>query len=119
MSETRDPPAAPFLRAEASYHPCLILTHFMGANRPAGQARRAARCGTSGKRRNAPGGPICPTRMGRALFVASGVARRLRCLAPRRNALLTGGKNRLGEMGQYQGGLVLDGTLETPPNAVF
>ncbi|MEE8506651.1 MAG: hypothetical protein V3S40_10600, partial [Kiloniellales bacterium] len=73
--------------------------------------RRAARCGTppsqmAGKRRNAPGGPICPTRKGRALFAASGVARRLRCLAPRRNALLTGGKNRLGEMGQYQGRLV-------------
>ncbi len=35
---------------------------FHGTHRPAGQARRAARCGTSGKRRNAPGGPVCPTR---------------------------------------------------------
>ncbi|MEE8500991.1 MAG: plastocyanin/azurin family copper-binding protein, partial [Kiloniellales bacterium] len=38
-------------------------------------------------------------------------ARRLRCLAPRRDTLLTGGKNRpkahWGEMGQYQGRLVL------------
>ncbi len=50
---------------------------------------------------------MCPTREGRAIFAASGVARRLRWLAPRRNALLTGDKNRLGEMGQYQGGLVL------------
>ncbi len=45
---------------------------------------------------------MCPTRKGRALFVASGVARRFRCLAPRRNALLTGDKNRRGETGQYQ-----------------
>jgi hypothetical protein len=39
---------------------------------------------------------------GRALFAASGVARRLTCPARRRNALLTGGQNRLGERGQYQ-----------------
>ncbi len=32
-----------------------------------GQARRAQRCGASGKLRNAPGGPICPTE-GRVLF---------------------------------------------------
>ena len=30
---------------------------FDGPNRPLGQARRAARCGSSGKRRNAPQGP--------------------------------------------------------------
>ncbi len=70
----------------------------MGANRPAGQAGRAARCGSpasqmAGKRRNAPGGPMCPTREGRAIFVASGVARRLQCPALWRNALLTGDKN--------------------------
>ncbi len=53
---------------------------------------------------------MCPTREGRALFVASGVARRLRCLAPRRNALLTGYKNRRGETGQYQRPLVLPGS---------
>ncbi len=45
----------------------------------AGQARRAASCGTpesqmAGERRNAPGGPMCPTRKGRAIFAASGVA---------------------------------------------
>ncbi len=48
------------------YQPSLILTHFMG------------HIGPPGKRRNAPGGPMCPTRKGRALFFASGVARRLR-----------------------------------------
>ncbi len=82
----------------------------MGAHRPAGQARRAARCRTpdsemAGKRRNAPGRADLPSPAeagfaqadvphpkGRALFVASGVARCLRCLAPRREALLTGDK---------------------------
>ena len=43
-------------------------------------------------------------------LILSGVERRLRCLAPRRNALLTGGKNRpkahCGETGQYQRPLV-------------
>ncbi len=43
-------------------------------------------------------------------LILSGVARRLRCLAPRRNALLTGGTNRpkahCGETGQYQRPLV-------------
>ena len=76
-----------------------------GARRDAGHRASAAQW-----RPRAPGGPICPTREGRALFAASGVARRSRCPAPRRNALLTGGKNRLnahwGEMGQYQGRLV-------------
>ncbi len=33
----------------------------MAANRFLGQARRVARCGASGKRRNAPEKPICPT----------------------------------------------------------
>ncbi len=47
-----------------------------------------------------------PHPRGRALFVASGVVRRLQCPELRRNALLTGDKNRRGEMGQYQGGLV-------------
>ena len=42
-------------------------------------AVNAPRCGTpdsqmAGKRRNAPDGPVCPTRKGRALFAASGVA---------------------------------------------
>ncbi len=74
---------------------------FHGAHRPAGPTRReaqtgprrAARCGTpdsqmAGTRRPrshwAPGGPMCPTRRAAALFVASGVARRLRC--PHRGA---------------------------------
>jgi hypothetical protein len=39
----------------------------MGQIGSTGKARRAARCGASGKRRNAAGGPICPTE-GRLLF---------------------------------------------------
>ncbi len=39
---------------------------------------------------------------GRALFAASGVARHLKWPALRRDALLTGGKNRRGERGQYR-----------------
>ncbi len=46
----------------ALYQRSLILTHFMGANRfvRAGAARSAMQA-PSGKRRNTPGGPICPT----------------------------------------------------------
>ena len=36
----------------------------MAANRFSGQARRAARCPVSGKRRNEPGEPICPPQAG-------------------------------------------------------
>ena len=43
-----------------------------------------------------------PHPSGRALFAASGVARRLKWPALRRGALLTGGKNRRGERSQYQ-----------------
>ncbi len=45
---------------------------FDGPNRPLGQARRAARCGSSGKRRNAPQGPSWPTD-GRVLSRRGGV----------------------------------------------
>ena len=48
---------------------------------------------------------FAPWRFG-ALFVASGVARRLRCLAPRRNPFLAGNKKRRCKMGKYQGWLV-------------
>ncbi len=70
-------------------------------------ARRGAKhnAGTSGKHRNEPGGPFCPT-AGRTLLVARGVARCLKWPALRRNSPLSGGQNRLGEMGQYQGPLV-------------
>ena len=54
----------------------------------------------SGEHHNAPGGPICPTE-GRALFAARGVARCLKWPALRRNALLSGGKNRFGETTRY------------------
>ncbi len=71
----------------------LDIDPFHGAHRLAGQARRAARCGTpdseiAGKRRPlAPRGTRradVPHPKGRALLVASGVARRLRC--PHRGA---------------------------------
>ncbi len=55
----------------------LDIDPFHGAHRSAGQARRAARCGTSGKRRNAPGGPMCPTR--RAGRFLSPAASRIAC----------------------------------------
>ena len=60
----------------------LDIDPFHGAHRPAGQARRAARCGTpdsemAGKRRNAPGGPMCPTR--RAGRFLSPAASRVAC----------------------------------------
>ena len=85
----------------------LAAGSFMGADRSAGQARRAARCNASGKCRNAPGGPIRPTE-GRAILPAGRVARRLLCWAQPRDARLTGGQNRAGERGQYFRPLVLD-----------
>ncbi len=55
-------------------------------------------------------GAVVPHPLGRALFAASGVAHCLQCPALRRNALLTGGKNRpeapRGETGQYRRPLV-------------
>ncbi len=38
----------------------LNIDLFHGLGRPAGQARRAARCGASGKRRNTARGPAKP-----------------------------------------------------------
>ncbi len=52
-----------------------------------------------------PGGPVCPTRRA-GRFLSPAASRRLAVLAPRRNALLTGDKNRRGEMDQYRGSLV-------------
>ncbi len=83
----------------------LDINLFHGSVRFAGQARRAARCGASGKRRNAARGPDRPT-VGRMLLAASGVAPRVKWATQRRGALQPGGKKHLGETGQYQGPLV-------------
>ncbi len=83
----------------------LDIDLFHGPVRFAGEARRAARCGASGKRRNTARGPDRPT-SGRILLAASGVAPHLKWATLRRGALLPGGKNHLGETGQYQGPLV-------------
>ena len=61
----------------------------------------AARCGTSGKRRNAPGGPMCPTRKGRALFAASQEHVAPQCGTLQATRGDAGGKKRRGEVGQY------------------
>ena len=37
------------------------MTHFMGQTGSSGKERCAARCGVSGKHRDAPGGSVCPT----------------------------------------------------------
>ncbi len=101
-------------RSPGSYQPSLILTHVMAANPPSrsplrrakeGRRRRVgaargvlrdpalprwrASAGTPPDRADVPH----PRGAGRFLPPAA-PARRLRCPAPRRNALLTGGKNR-------------------------
>ena len=69
----------------------------MEANRFLGQARRVARCGASGKRRNAPEKPICPTE-GRIIPPRGVVARLCRCAASPCEARLTTGRTNLGQM---------------------
>ncbi len=56
--------------------------------RVAGKERRAARCGASGKRRNAAGGLIWPTE-GRVDLPHGGVALLMRCPASHCKARLT------------------------------
>ena len=87
----------------------------MGANRPAGAgAARGAmrdprvprwRASAAQTLPGAPVAPMRPTREGRAVVAASGVARRLQCPALWRHALLTGSKNRrkthCGEMSPF------------------
>ena len=53
-----------------------------------GKARRAARCGASGKRRNAAGGLIWPTE-GRVVLTRGDVALLMRCPASHCEARLT------------------------------
>ncbi len=53
-----------------------------------GKAGRAARCGASGKRRNAAGGLIWPTK-GRVVLPRGGVALLMRCPASHCEARLT------------------------------
>jgi hypothetical protein len=53
------------------------MTHFMGASRVAGQARRAARCARIGQAPQGPRRPDTPHPEGRAILAASRVARRL------------------------------------------
>jgi hypothetical protein len=60
----------------------------MGQIGSTGKARRAARCGASGKRRNAAGGPICPTE-GRLLLRRGRVALLMRCPTSHFEARLT------------------------------
>ena len=64
-------------------------------------AVRGAMChiGQAPQRTRRAEGPHPPDR---AIFAASGVARHLKWPALQRDALLTGGKNRPGERGQYQ-----------------
>ena len=69
----------------------------MVANRFSGQARRAARCPASGKRRNEPGEPICPT-AGRVLFNRGIVALLCRCTTSPWVARLATAKNHPGQM---------------------
>ena len=73
----------------------------MASNRPFGQARRAARCRASGKRRNAPDGRFHATE-GRVLLAQCGVALGLKRGALRRKARLALRQNNPGEMGPYQ-----------------
>ena len=63
-----------------------------GATPPSGQARGAARCGSSGKQRNVPRGPSDPTE-GRDLLSARRVAGCLWWMAPPRSPRLAGGQN--------------------------
>ena len=77
----------------------------MASNRPFGQARRAARCLASGKRRNAADGRFHAT-VGRVLLAQCRVALRLKCGALRRKARLALRQNNPGEMGPYQCKLV-------------
>ncbi len=94
----------------ALYQLSSILPPFMGANRSAGQARRAGR--DAGHRASAatpPAGRLAPP-SGPGAFCRQRRRADLKWPALRRDALLTGGKNRLGERGQYQGPLVLSST---------
>ena len=72
----------------------------MGANRLFGQARCAARCGTSGKHRNAPEKPICPTD-GRVLLRRGGVACLMRCPTSHGDTLLATAQNNPGQTVPY------------------
>ena len=74
--------------------------HLMGANRLFGQARCAARCGASGKHRNAPEKPICPTE-GRVLLRCGGFARLIRCPTSHGDALIATAQNNPGQMTPY------------------
>ncbi len=69
----------------------------MAANRRLGQARLAARCGASGKIRNAPETPIGPTE-GRVIPPRGRVALLGRYTASPGEARLTTGRNNPGQM---------------------
>ncbi len=69
----------------------------MGQSGSFGQARRAARCGSSGKRCNAADEPLWPTE-GRVLLSRGRVALLIRCPASHFEALLTPGQNNPGQM---------------------
>jgi acyl-CoA thioester hydrolase len=71
--------------------------HLMGANRFFGQARCAARCGTSCKHRNAPEKPSCPTE-GRVLLRCGRFARLIRCPTSHGDALIATAQNNPGQM---------------------
>ncbi len=73
-------------------HYPVLWDHLMGQSGSFGQARRAARCGSSGKRRNAADEPLWPTE-GRVLLARGRVALLIRCPASHFEALLTTGQN--------------------------
>jgi len=78
-------------------HLPTLRGHLMGQSGSFGQARRAARCGSSGKRRNAADEPLRPTE-GRVLLSRGRVALLIRCPASHVEALLTRGQNNPGQM---------------------
>ena len=96
----------PFAPHRPLYQISVIVTHFMGADVSPGQARRAARCGASGKRRNAPRGDIRPTE-GRPHEPSRGVAARLWCASTTAQPAPSKTARAGGEMSHYHRDLVL------------
>ncbi len=81
------------------------MTHLMARGGPLGRRGRQRDAHASGKGRNAASGPPRAT-AGRVCLTARCIALRLRYPAPLREARLTGGRAKPGQMSHYQRSLV-------------
>ncbi len=81
------------------------MTHLMARGGPPGRRGRQRDAHASGKGRNAASGPPRAT-AGRVCLTARCIALRLRYPAPLREARLTGGRAKPGQMSHYQLSLV-------------